>query len=205
MLILIIQKFKNPFLIHHLLIWWVKTYCNKSFQINGFNLDSPLHCIAWSKKVIMTAYRVNSNGVHVMSALFTAVININLTLMKKKCTETTAVNHLVIVAKHWCYLYEMGEEGTDTPRKSFQSYPWMKIMMLCSKQRLIRNDLFLGRGAIMSSWRKEKMYNALSPLFILRMRGGPVSVGHTSGGHGFVLLCVCLSLLYKHSCICAWM
>lgn len=41
--------------------------------------------------------------------MFIAVININLTLQKKKCTQTTAVNHLVIVAKHRRCLSEMGE------------------------------------------------------------------------------------------------
>lgn len=55
-----------------------------------------------------------------MSALFTAVININLTLLKKKMhskKKKTAVKHLVIVAKDRCYLYEMGEEANTTPRK----------------------------------------------------------------------------------------
>lgn len=59
------------------------------------------------------------------------------------------------------------------------------------KQHLIRN-LFLGQSAertIMSSSRKGKMYNALSPLFIPRMRGRPVSVGHPRRGHRSPLLC----------------
>lgn len=53
------------------------------------------------------------------------------------------------------------------------------------KQHFIRN-LFLGQSAertIMSSSREGKMYNALSPLFIPRMRGRPVSVGHPRRGH----------------------
>lgn len=53
------------------------------------------------------------------------------------------------------------------------------------KQHLIRN-LFLGHVAertIMSCSRKGNMYNALSPLFIPRMRGRPVSVGRPRRGH----------------------
>lgn len=41
----------------------------------------------------------------------------------------------------------------------------------------------------MSSSRKEKMYNALSPLFIPRMRGRPVSVGHPRRGQRSPLPC----------------
>lgn len=34
------------------------------------------------------------------------------------------------------------------------------------------------------------MYNTLISPFIPRMRGGPVSVGHPSVGHGFAHLCL---------------
>lgn len=146
-----------------------------------------------------------------MSALFTAVININLKLQKqnareeKKYTQTSAINRLVTVTEH---LYDMGRASNNLRRKSFRSCTWIKVVTLYGELRLIRNDLFLGRGSdciIMSSWREEKMYNALSPLFILRMRGGPVSVGHPSVGHGSVDLCICafvLSVSCKCWCAC---
>lgn len=54
-----------------------------------------------------------------MSALFTAVININLELQKqnageKHCAQTTAINHLVIVTEHLWHLYGMGQAGDNT-------------------------------------------------------------------------------------------
>lgn len=101
-----------------------------------------------------------------MSALFTAVLNIHLKLQKqnalKQLRETIWSLWLNIsgICARW------DKQATTHPENNL-SYTWVKTTRLCSKLRLIRNDLFLGRGSdctIMSGWREEKMYNALSPL-----------------------------------------
>lgn len=142
-----------------------------------------------------------------MSALFTAVININLKLQKQNAGGGGEMhsNNCSKPFGHcdWTSVASVrdGTSGRQHPWKSFQSCTWMKTMRLCSKLRLIRNDLFLGRGSdctIMSSWREEKMYNALSPLLSRGWEEGQflwdIQVLVTD-------LCVCVCVSYERLCV----
>lgn len=106
-----------------------------------------------------------------MSALLAAVININLKLQKqnsekkKNCTQTNCNKPL----GHWDWTSSPSRrDGTSRRQHTQKIFSELHLSLaLCSKLHLIRNDLFWGRSSdctITSSWREEKMYNALSPL-----------------------------------------
>ena len=136
------------------------------------HLFSALH----GKREILTAYRLRG---YKLLALFTLQSYIYSKITEANAEGKNALKHLqkkkkkkrkahpVIVSEHQWHFCGTGQAGNDTPRKPFQSYTRMIVNRLCSKLRLIRNDLFSGTASdctIMSRWREKKMYNALSPL-----------------------------------------